>query len=850
MRKIRLVLSLCLFSSIAFSQTDISYFLPENTTYNSSIPTPKEILGFELGDWHVSHDQVVMYMKALAQASDRVIIQEIGRTYEKRPQINVIISSPENLKNLEKIKAERKKLRLANLNINIENMPAVVFAGYGVHGNEASTTNASLLAAYHYAAAQELKTDLEKIVIIIDPSLNPDGYSRFASWINANKSYHFLEDPAQRGLHEPWPSARTNHYWYDLNKDWLPLEQVESRNRVAVFQDWLPNVQLDFHEISSNITYSLNQNIPFVYHPLIPDKVQDMKRKIRDYNKSMLDSVGLQGHSQDYLDNFYYGKGATYADIQGSVGLFLEQAYSRSQRQEQVLGIGTFENNIRNHFTSTVSSIKATMEMRKELNSYLKEFYAEAKKEANNDTNKAYIFGSSKDGHSATSLATMITHHGINVFTLNEDIIVNSVPFEKNKSFIVPLTQPQYRLIKGIFEENTSLQDSIFQDITAWTMPMAYNLKSMALSSRILNLASVELIDKDHAQVKGELIGDAEANAFAFEWNEYLAPKATYELMRKNYSVGVNHQELEISKDLKFDRGAIVISKVGADSSTVANYEDLKEVAEKYGIDIHAITTETSDDENTNIISLDLLQTPKVALLVEEGVDGQEAGEIWHLLDQKLGIPLTLFPIGNLDEADLSRYNIIIMPSGDYEQMSGPAVESLKEWISTGGLLIGRGEALVWLNHHKLANFSFKPMPPIVNNDSTSYADYNAALGARMTTGAIFHAQLDRSHPLAYGYETDDIYTFRDNNLFMIPNKNSLSNPVIYTDNSIASGYVHPSNLGLINESAIVQINKLGEGRIIGFVDNPNFRGFWRGTSKLFINALFFGHTIELGTGR
>ncbi|MCH7410139.1 zinc carboxypeptidase [Belliella sp. DSM 111904] len=850
MMKIRLVLSFFLLSSTAFPQTDISYFLPENTQYSTSIPTPKDVLGFELGDWHVSHDQVIQYMKALAQASDRVIIQEIGRTYEKRPQINVIISSPENLKNLEKIKAERKKLRLANLSINTENMPAVVFAGYGVHGNEASTTNSSLLTAYHYAAAQEVKTDLEQLVIIIDPSLNPDGYSRFASWINAHKSYHFLEDPEQKGLNEPWPSARTNHYWQDLNKDWLPLEHVESRNRVAVFQDWLPNVQLDFHEISTNITYSLNQNIPFVYHPQIPEKAHDLKKKIREYNTSLQDSIGLQGHSQDYLDNFYYGKGSTYADIQGSVGVFLEQAFSRGQPQERVFGSSSFENNIRNHFATSLSSIKATVEMRKELNSYLKEFYADSKKEADEDTNKAYIFGSSSDGYSASALATMITQHGINVFALNEDIIVNSVPFEKDKSFIVPLTQPQYRLIKGIFEENISYQDSIFQDITAWTMPMAYNIKSMALSSRILNLASVELIDKDHPQAKGELIGDAEAHTFAFEWSEYLAPKATYELMQKNYLVSINHQEWQGTKDKRFERGSIIISKGLSNATSASMYEDLQELAEKYGINIYAISSDTPEEDNSSTPKIDVLQAPKVALLVDEGIEGQEAGEVWHLLDQKLGIPLTLFSIQRLGSADLTRYNTIIMPSGNYEGMRKSALDALKNWISNGGLLIGRGEALTWLNHHGLATYSFKEIPPIESSDTTSYADYSAAAGARITSGAIFHAELDLTHPLAYGFESAELYTFRDNNMFLSPSTNPFANPVKYTDSSLASGYVHPTNLDLINESAIVQVNTLGEGRIIGFVDNPNFRGFWRGTSKLFINALFFGQTIELGTGR
>ena len=242
MKKSILSLCLTLFSFLALAQVDMSYYLPKGYTYDPAIPTPKQVLGYEVGDWHVTHDQLVMYMKAVAEASDRVMIEEIGRSYEKRPQVLLTITSPTNLTKIDQIKADRLKLRDASAASDIAKMPVVMFMGYSVHGNEPSGSNASLLAIYHFAAAKEIAPDLEHIVLLLDPAINPDGLNRFASWVNSHKAYHMNGDPANREYNEAWPRGRTNHYWFDLNRDWLPVQHPESRNRVRVFQDWLPNV--------------------------------------------------------------------------------------------------------------------------------------------------------------------------------------------------------------------------------------------------------------------------------------------------------------------------------------------------------------------------------------------------------------------------------------------------------------------------------------------------------------------------------------------------------------------------------------------------------------------------------
>ena len=833
-----------------YAQTGLDYFLPEGYTYNPSIPTPKEVLGFEVGEWHATHDQVVMYMHALANASDRVKLELMGRTYEMRPQLVLTISSPANLGKLDQIKADRKKLRDPSANVNLQQMPLVMWAGYSVHGNEPSAVNAALLAAYHFAAANEIAKDLENIVILLDPALNPDGVNRFASWVNSHKSYVMNGDPNNRELNEAWPRGRTNHYWFDLNRDWLPVQHPESRNRVAKVQEWLPNIHLDFHEMGTNSTFFFQPGVPARNHPLTPKKNFDLTEKIGRYHAKYLDKIGSLYYTQESFDDFYYGKGSTYPDVQGAIGILFEQASSRGHLQESIYGPLSFAFTIRNQFVTTLSSFEAAREMRVELNTYLRDFYKEAKTEYDLDTNKAFIFGAKEDGGRSFHLADMILQHDIDVFSLKEDITVNGVEFKKEKAYIVPLNQPQYRLIKAMFETRTSFKDSLFYDISAWTMPMAFNLDYMALSSRILNLASVEQVDKSLKMTPGRVIGEPGAYSYIFGWNEYYAPKAAYALMQKGYLVRVSHEEITLADGQKMKRGSIILDKGQSGASDEEFFQDLKKVATETGVDILAVNSGYTKGANIGSPMIDVLRKPSIAILVDGGVSSNEAGEAWHLLDQRMQIPATLLSLDRVNGADLSRYNVIVMADGNYGQLGKNGADKLKDWVRSGGTLIGMGSALPWLDQNEIGNFKFKNEPEKDPKVQRNYADYTSATGAKVTGGAIFTAKLDITHPIGYGYLSPDIHTFRDSNLFLQPSENAYANTAVYSANPLASGYIHPSNLEKIKNSAVIKVSANGRGRVVGFVDNPNFRAFWFGTNKLFMNAIFFGQTINPGTAR
>jgi hypothetical protein len=549
------------------------------------------------------------------------------------------------------------------------------------------------------------------------------------------------------------------------------------------------------------------------------------------------------------LMNITLGMAQLTPDIQGSIGILFEQASSRGHLQESNYGPLTFAFTVRNQFRMAISSFDAAKDMRKELNESMHNFYKTAIEQANSDSDKAFIFGSQSDPAKSYHLADMIKQHQIEVFSLNEDITVNGVPFSEGKSYIVPLNQPQYRLIKAFFETRNEFQDSLFYDVSAWTMPMAFNMDYMALSSRILNLADVSPLDETFTLPKGDLRGEKTAYAYAFGWEGYYAPKAAYELMEKGYLVRVNHEPITLPDKTVLQRGSILVSMPREKKELTAEGldKDLQKIAEETGLIIHAITSGFTEGINLGSPQIDVLKKPKIALLVSTGVMSLEAGEIWHLMDQRMDVPITLLPTERLVSADLSRYNVLIMPNGPYNTIGKDEAGKIKAWASAGGTLMARGNALKWINEQELVTFEFKEDDD-EDKETKPYADFTKNTGARMTSGTIFHARLDTSHPIGYGYEKPEIFTFRNNNLFLENAQNPYANPLKYTGNPLASGYVHPENLEKIKNTAIIQVKKLGSGRVIGLVDNPNFRATWFGTNKLFLNAIFFGQTIKPGT--
>ena len=332
---------------------ELSYYLPKGVKYDPAIPKPKDALGWGVGEWHVRHDQLVAYLKRVSAASDRMQIKVIGHTHEQRELLLLTVSSPANLARLEKIRKEHLKLSLPGSKPQpADEQPLVLYMGYNVHGDESSAGNSALLVAYHLAAAQGPEIDrlLANSVILLDPCLNPDGLNRFAQWANSHRGKNPVGDVNHREHHAVWPAGRGNHYWFDLNRDWLLLQHPESRARIKVFHEWRPNVHTDFHEMGGHSTYFFQPGVPERKNPLTPLENVRLTEVIAGYHAKALDAIGSLYYTEERFDDYYYGKGSTYPDIHGALGILFEQASSRGHLRESPHGEFNFAFTIRNQF--------------------------------------------------------------------------------------------------------------------------------------------------------------------------------------------------------------------------------------------------------------------------------------------------------------------------------------------------------------------------------------------------------------------------------------------------------------------------------------------------------------------
>ena len=827
----------------------LSYYLPEGVSYDESIPTPEEVLGYQVGEWHVSHDQLVMYMKTVAQASDRISIEEYGRTYENRPLLLLTITSPDNQGQIEDIREEH--LRLSDPEqgnqANTEDMPVVVWLGYSIHGNESSGANASLLTAYHLAAAQgdEIGELLDNSVILLDPSFNPDGLNRFSSWVNSHKSHTMNADPNMRELNEAWPGGRTNHYWFDLNRDWLPTQLPESQGRIAQFQRWKPNILTDHHEMGTNSTFFFQPGIPSRKNPLTPLKNVELTGEIATYHAKYLDEIQSLYYSEESFDDFYYGKGSTYPDVQGSVGILFEQASSRGHAQESVHGVVHFPFPIRNQFTVSLSTLEAAKNMRKKMLDYQRSFYQNAMEEAQKNEVKAYVFGDNTDPQREMELVKLMQRHKVKVHRLKKDMGA----FKSGESYIVPLEQPQSRLIHAMFRTQKSFKDSLFYDVSTWTLPMAFNLPFEEVQRRQFSTDALgEEIAEGASMPEGQVVGKAKVG-YAFHWNRYFAPKALYAFQKEGIRAKVASSPFTAVVDgeaMRFGYGSIIVPS-GTQSMSKQGLKALIErVAKSSGINMYGMTTGLAQSGvDMGSPSFNTLRKPKIALLAGSGVSSYDAGEVWHLLDQRYQVPISVVGQGDLRGSDLKRYNTLIMVDGYYSRLSGSTLSRLKTWVRDGGVIIAMEDAVDWVSSQGLAKVKRKPRGRMDSTEYRPYSKIGADLGSKRLGGSIFQAELDLTHPICYGYKNDKLPVFRRGTYFAEKSSNPYATPLRYSEDPVLSGYIDPETLERSKGTAAVLASAYGRGRVISMLDNPNFRAFWWGTNKLFANAIFFGHTIS-----
>ncbi|MCS7019665.1 MAG: M14 family metallopeptidase [Cytophagales bacterium] len=832
---------------------ELSYYLPDSIRYNPAVPTPEAVMGHKFGEWHMTHDKLVYYFRALAAASDRVRVEEFGRTYEGRPQLLVVISSAKNQGNIENLRLQHLQLSdpAKSASLNIENMPVVVWMAATIHGNEQSGVGAMVLMAYHLAAAQNARIEemLDKTIVVMEPCQNPDGMNRFSTWVNMHKSIGTtVSDAAAREFNENWPGARTNHYWFDLNRDWLPAQHIESRNRLVKYHEWKPNVVADQHEMGTNATYFFMPGEPSRTNPITPSINQELTTKFGRYHAAFMNRIQSLYYTKEGFDDFYYGKGSTYPDGNGAVGILFEQASSRGHAQESENGILTYPFTIRNQLATCLSTWQAAYDLRLDLLKMQRDFYQSAIREANASPIKGYVFGDAYDKARNYHFIELLRRHQVEVYELKNSVQAGGINFLPATSYIVPTLQPQYRLVRAIFEKTLGdyYKDSLFYDVTTWTMPLAFGLPYAELRAPI-NALLGNKIEGMPQMPKGEVIGGVSSYAYIFDYDEYYAPKALYDILNKNMAARVAAQPFEITlsngSKKQFNRGAIAVM---AGSNPAVTHETLKSIAEQSGITIFAVNTGLADSgPDLGGRFFQKVRKPSILLFAGQGTSSYDVGEIWHLLDNRFRIPVTVVDLRDAARANLERYNTIIMANGSYSEIGQALQARLKSWVQNGGTLIAIEEAVSWAIRNNFTDAAFKPDRKDSLQLNVPYAGLESLAGAQQVGGSIFEARLDLTHPLAYGYRNASISLFKNNKLFLKRGNNSAVSPLNYTNNPLQSGYISKQNYEQIKNSSAIHISTQGRGKVISMTESPNFRAFWYGGTKLLMNSIFFGNLIR-----
>ena len=829
-RYVALVLCM-LMTLLAVGQS--AYFRIDDSKMNKAVPSPEKFLGYGIGDQHTRHEKLVEYFRELARVSDRVKVTTIGKTYENREQIAAVFTSAANHGRLGSIREQHLRSQAAGGDANV---PLVIHLGYNVHGNEPSSSEAAMLTAYHLAASQDPETLkwMDQMVILMDPVINPDGRDRHTHWANMHKAFPPVADPLDREHNEVWPGGRFNHYWFDLNRDWFPIVHPESRNRVKFFHQWRPYVQTDHHEMGSSSTFYFDPGKNSSNNPVVPAYLYDsIYPRYGEYFAKAMTGLGSMYFTKESFDKLYPGYGSSYINFYGGAGFLFEQGSSRGHVQETTTIPITFAFTIRNQFTASLTTIRASLAERDKLYRLRRNFYAASAEQARKAAVKGYMFGDMKDITRTSAFVDLLLTHEVEVYQNGQG---SAFPY------YVPAEQPNYIMVRSIFEKDITYTDSLFYDASTWSLIQAYGLpfselkapaaKGVRVTAPLLNIPKVE--------------GKSDY-AYVFPILDYNAHKAIHQLQQAGVIVQTATRPFAadiFGRRREFGYGSISIPVNLQRISPDSLFYVVSRTSAQTGIEIYPVGT------GLNLGGIDLgsnymrtVQVPRVMMLVGAGVAATEAGEIWHLLDQRMSMPITKMDLQVFGRADIGRYNTIILVSGNYDRM---VADKLKGWVQSGGTLVTVKGGAEWAIRN---GFTREKLTVTDTPKTVIRTDYDHAPeleGAKALGGSIFRVDLDTTNPIGYGYTGRKLSVYKNSASFLAPSSSPYGTVAKYTDNPVLGGYYHRNSLDKVKRSASILVGNEGAGRVIMFADDPNFRGTWYGTNKLFLNALFFGSMISV----
>ena len=825
------------------------------TVQAQKIQSPSEFLGYKLGDQFTPHHRVVEYYKYLASVSKNVQLQEYGKTNEGRPLLLAFVGSDSNINRLEDIR--KNNLNLAGINDQssapaikaaTSQQPIVVWLSYNVHGNESVSTEASLQTIYELlnSANQQTKTWLKNTLVVIDPCLNPDGRERYVNFYNPIRNLVPDALPFSREHMEPWPGGRANHYYFDLNRDWAWQSQIESQQRMAVFNKWLPQVHVDFHEQGVDEPYYFAPAAE-PYHQDISNWQREFQTIIGKNNARYFDEKGWMYFTKERFDLLYPSYGDTYPIYNGSVGMTFEQGGSGRAGLAIINSEGdtlTLKDRIDHHFTTGLSTVEASSKNALRALDEFRNYFASSKSKPPGDYKSYIIRGDNTE--KLKSLATLLQRNGIefgygsakgvqgfNYFSgKTENVKVNKT------DMVISAHQPKSVLLKVLFEPNTFVSDSATYDITAWSLPYAYGLQAFA-SKESLNplMSTLEVQNSNISSLSNPV-------AYVANWNSVADVKFLAELLSKNIRVRYSEIPFE-SGGNKFNAGSLIIARNGNSSLNGGFEKVVTDLANKSGVALQPISSAFVDKgADLGSDKVRYIRKPKVVVVSGEAASSLAFGEIWHFFEQQINYPVSVIRSQDLSRIELSGIDVLILPNGNYSDLGN---DKMLQWIRGGGKLIAMDAAVSQLTRFK--GFDIKNKEDAKKDDKDidpykvlkSYENRERESVQTNIPGAIYRVDLDNTHPLAFGFP-NFYYTLKlDDKVYQYLGE-GWNVGVIKKDNYV-TGFVGSQVRKKLTDGLIFGVQEIGNGSVVYLADDPLFRSFWENGKLLFSNAVFMvGH--------
>ncbi|MCC6362850.1 MAG: peptidase M14 [Bryobacterales bacterium] len=889
----RLLVAFFLFSLFLLSQKPASHEFWPGAAYDPAIPTFQKVLGYGAGEQVSSPEQLLRYLEALAAAApNRMKVIDYGKTWEARRLVYAAIGSEANIRRLEEIRRAMHRLsdprRFPETEARklIGGLPAVVWLAYGVHGNEISSPDAALLTAYHLLAARNDRMTqdiLANVVVLIDPLQNPDGRERFVHHFRTSEGLEPDADPLAAEHNEPWPGGRTNHYYFDMNRDWFAVTQPETKGRIRALLDWFPVLFVDLHEMGSDSTYYFAPEAdPF--NPHLAKDIRESLEWVGKNNAKWFDHFGFSYFTREVYDNFYPGYGASWPCYYGAAAMTYEQASARGllmRRSDDT--VFTFRDTVRKHFAASLSTLETASRYRERLIDKFYRFRKLAVEEGASEPVREYVFPRSGNVTAVDKLADLLTEQGIEVKRAAGHIMVNGRQLPAG-SYVVPLAQPSKRLIRVLLDKQVPMKEDFLKeqerrrqrklpdeiyDVTAWSLPLLYNVEMLAAGSTTAGQFGVV---KAGELPKGKLTPASSPVAYLVPWGSAGAARVAVAALREGFTVWSSDKAFTQNGG-KYPEGTLILRTAENPASLS---EAMSRMADRYGVDITA-TASGWVEEGVNFGSryVHKLRKPAIALAWDRPVTAGSAGHARFVLERQFGIPVTAVRTAQLATGDLGRFQAIILPDGSREgyatTLGAEGARRLKEWVAGGGTLIAAGGGAVsYLAAPKTALLAVRQEDRVKpgrkdaeeenkeDDDSeetevpgkvfTKQEDFDKAIQADKelpdpVAGVLARAKVDKEHWMSAG-AGGTVIAMVDGRAIFTPIKLDKGVNAAYfagPDEVVASGYMWEDNRKQIAYKPLVIVQREGRGQIIAFTADPNFRAFLDGMNVLFLNAVLRG---------